>query len=65
LSLTPAALGFITVLFGLGQAVGPPIAGRLADWTLSFSGAFLLAAGVALAGCLSSLLLRPPGRPKT
>ena len=64
-SLVPAALGFITIIFGVGQAAGPPTAGWLADWTLSFSGAFLLASAVSLVGCLSSLLLRPPAGSKT
>ena len=59
-SLVPAALGFITIIFGVGQAIGPPTAGWLADWTLSFSGAFLLASGVSLVGCVSSLLVVPP-----
>lgn len=63
MSLAAAALGFLTIIFGLGQATGPPIAGRLADWSQSFSGAFLLASGVALLGCLGSLSLRPPSRP--
>ncbi|MBI2162854.1 MAG: YbfB/YjiJ family MFS transporter [candidate division NC10 bacterium] len=58
-SLAAAALGFITIIFGVGQAIGPPIAGGLADWTRSFSGAFLLASGVALVGCLGALSLRP------
>ncbi len=60
-SLAAAALGFITVIFGVGQAVGPPIGGGLADWTQSFSGAFLLASGAALAGCLASLALPRSG----
>ncbi len=62
-SLAAAALGFLTIIFGLGQAIGPPIAGRLADWTHSFSAAFLLASGVAVFGCLGALALRPPARP--
>jgi MFS family permease len=62
-SLAATALGFITIIFGLGQAIGPPIAGRLADWTHSFSGAFLLASGVAVIGCLGALSLRPASRP--
>jgi len=62
-SLAAAALGFLTIIFGLGQAIGPPIAGRLADWTRSFSGAFLLASGVAVLGCLGALALRSPSRP--
>ena len=63
ISLAATALGFITIIFGLGQAIGPPIAGRLADWTHSFSGAFLLASGVAVIGCLGALSLRPTSRP--
>lgn len=62
-SLAPAALGFITIIFGVGQAIAPPIAGGLADWTQTFSGAFLLASGVALVGCLGALALRPPDQP--
>jgi MFS family permease len=61
-SLAGAALGFITIIFGLGQAIGPPLAGRLADWSQSFSGAFLLASGVALLGCLAALALRRSDR---
>lgn len=57
--LAPAALGFVTLFFGLGQAVGPSVAGALADAVGSFSPSFLLAAGAALLGGLGSLLLRP------
>jgi len=58
--MAPAALGFVTLFFGLGQAAGPSVAGALADATGSFGPAFLLAAGVALLGGVGSLLLRPP-----
>ncbi|MCP4514367.1 MAG: YbfB/YjiJ family MFS transporter, partial [Delftia sp.] len=58
--LTPAALGFVTLFFGLGQAAGPSAAGAIADATGSFGPAFLLAAGVAFVGGAGSLLLRPP-----
>ncbi|NLE58567.1 MAG: YbfB/YjiJ family MFS transporter [Planctomycetes bacterium] len=60
--LAPAGLGFITLFFGIGQAVGPIAAGALADADpgKSFSSAFLLAAGVALLGAVGSLLLRRP-----
>jgi sugar phosphate permease len=57
--LAPAAFGFVTLFFGLGQAAGPSVAGLLADETGSFGPAFLLAAGVALMGGIGSLLLRP------
>jgi sugar phosphate permease len=58
--LAPAALGFATLFFGLGQAAGPSVAGAIADVTGSFGPAFLLAAGVAFLGGVGSLLLRPP-----
>jgi sugar phosphate permease len=57
--LAPAALGFVTLFFGLGQAVGPSVAGALADRTGSFAPAFLLAAGIALLGGVGSMLLQP------
>lgn len=56
-SLVAAALGFITIIFGVGQALGPPIGGGLADWTGSFSAAFLLASGVALLGGFGALMM--------
>jgi sugar phosphate permease len=61
--LAPAALGFVALFFGLGQAAGPSVAGVLADVTGSFVPAFVLAAGVALLGGAGSLLLRPPRTP--
>ena len=57
--LAPAALGFITLFFGIGQAVGPSIAGATADAAGSFFPAFLLAAGVALLGAVGAAMLRP------
>jgi predicted MFS family arabinose efflux permease len=57
--LAPAALGLITLLFGIGQAVAPSIAGAMADASGSFTSALLLAAGVALLGALGAFLLRP------
>jgi sugar phosphate permease len=58
--LAPAALGFLTLFFGLGQVAGPSVAGALADASGSFVPAFSLAAGVALLGAFSSLLLGGP-----
>ncbi|HBY94991.1 MAG TPA: MFS transporter, partial [Chloroflexi bacterium] len=58
--LAPAALGLITVIFGIGQAFGPSLAGAIADSTGSFELAFIVAAlaeGVGAAGAL--LLTRP------
>ncbi len=58
--LAPAALGFITIFFGLGQALGPVVAGGMADAAgNSFTGAYLLAAVVALLGAGGAALLRP------
>jgi len=55
--LAPAALGMVTVVFGIGQALAPYVAGKLADMTGSFAYSFLLAALIALAGAVGSLLL--------
>lgn len=56
--LAPAALGFITLFFGVGQAIGPAVAGWLKDTTGTFSYAFVLSLCVALLGSLGSLMLR-------
>jgi predicted MFS family arabinose efflux permease len=56
--LASGALGLLTLFFGIGQAAGPFVAGRIAHFTGSYSGAFLLAGGAALAGALLSLALR-------
>ncbi|MBN1417421.1 MAG: YbfB/YjiJ family MFS transporter, partial [Planctomycetes bacterium] len=56
--MAPAALGFITVFFGVGQALGPTVAGAIADAAGSFGPAFALAAGVALAGAAGAATLR-------
>ncbi len=57
--MAPAALGFVTLFFGLGQAAGPSVGGAIADASGSFGPAFLLASGVAALGVIGSLLLRP------
>ena len=62
--MAPAALGFITLFFGIGQAIGPSVAGAMADASGSFTGAYLLASGVALAGAVGSLLLRRSAAPE-
>lgn len=55
--LAPAGLGFVTLFFGIGQALGPSAAGAIADAVGSLAPAMLLAAGVALLGAIASLLL--------
>ncbi|HMK35321.1 MAG TPA: MFS transporter [Desulfomonilaceae bacterium] len=57
--LAPAGLGFITLFFGIGQALGPWIGGYLADATRSFTGPFLLACGISVIGAIMSLGLKP------
>lgn len=57
--LAPAALGFITLFFGVGQALGPSVAGAMADAFGTFGPAYLLAAAVALLGAVAASLLRP------
>ena len=57
--LAPAALGLMTIIFGIGQAMGPYFAGALADATQSFSPAFVIAGAVSLLlGAGGSLVLR-------
>ncbi len=58
--LAPAALGFVTLFFGIGQAFGPFLAGRIADATGSYTLAFIIAGAAALVGAVASLFLRPP-----
>ncbi len=56
--LAPAALGFMTLFFGLGQVLGPLIAGRLAFYTSSYSIAFVIAGIAAFFGAFFSMLLK-------
>ena len=56
--LAPAGLGFITVFFGVGQAIGPALGGYLRDVTQAFTVPFLVAAGISLLGMLSSFYLK-------
>lgn len=57
--LAPAGLGFVTLFFGIGQALGPWLGGYLADVTKTFMWPFLLAVAVSLVGALLSLWLKP------
>ena len=56
--LAPAALGVITLIFAIAQIFGPFVGGWIKDATGTFRYAFMLSAAVALAGALSSLLLK-------
>ncbi len=61
--LSPAGLGFVTLFFGIGQALGPSVAGAVADRMHSLLPAMLLAAAVALLGAVGALFL-PKGHPE-
>lgn len=54
------AFGFITFIFGLGQIIGPAIAGVLAQKTGSFSSSYYMAASFAGLAILLSMLLKKP-----
>jgi len=54
------ALGFITLIFGMGQISGPAIAGVLAQHSGSFSSSFYMAAALAGAAILLSAALKKP-----
>jgi sugar phosphate permease len=56
--LASAGLGFITLFFGVGQAIGPTVAGFIKDAAGSFTYAFMLCAAISLIGAFGSLLLR-------
>jgi len=57
--LSAAGLGFVSLFFGIGQAVGPTVAGAIADATGSLVPAMLLAGGVSLLGAFGAMMLRP------
>ncbi len=58
--LAPAGLGFITLFFGIGQAIGPALGGYIADVSQSFTIPFLVAGGISFLGMLASLFLKKP-----
>ena len=56
----PQAFGLLTCIFGIGQIIGPAIAGTMAEAMGGFRGSFLMAAVlVVFAGLLSLTLKRP------
>jgi MFS family permease len=58
--LAPAGLGFITLFFGIGQALGPALGGYLADVSHSFTVPFLVAGAISLVGMVFSFFLKNP-----
>jgi MFS family permease len=57
-TLAPAGLGFITLFFGIGQALGPAFGGYLADAMHSFRVPFLMASGISMLGAFFSFYLK-------
>ncbi len=55
--LASASLGFVTILVGTGQSLGPYLGGLLGDATGSLAPAYLLSAGAYLLGAAGALLL--------
>lgn len=55
------SLGVLTVFFGAGQAIGPAVAGVLAERSGDFDSSYLLAAVLSLLGAAGSLSMRQPG----
>ncbi|MCD4674830.1 MAG: MFS transporter [Desulfobacula sp.] len=59
--LAPAALGVVTLFFGIGQSIGPALGGYLADVSSSFTLPFLVAGAISLVGMIFSFyLIKPP-----
>ena len=58
--LRSAAAGFVTLFFGIGQAVGPAVGGYIRDATGLFANAFYLASLVAFIGAVGALFLKKP-----
>jgi sugar phosphate permease len=60
--LAPAGLGFVTLFFGIGQALGPALGGYLADLSGSFTLPFLIAGVISLMGMVLSFYLKKPSQ---
>ena len=58
--LAPAGLGFITLFFGIGQALGPALGGYLADVSGSFTLPFMIAGVISMVGMVLSFYLKTP-----
>jgi MFS family permease len=59
--LAPASLGFVTVLVGLGQTIGPYLGGALADASSSFGPTYIFSGALFFAGALGALVLGDMG----
>lgn len=54
---TARIFAIVTVVLGVGQVLGPAVAGEISDWTQGFSPAFYLASIIAATGGLLSAML--------
>lgn len=59
--LASASLGFVTIFLGIGQVIGPYLAGALADAFGSLRYSYVLAAGVFFLGTVLAVFLRETG----
>lgn len=60
--LASAGLGVITVFYGVGQALGPALAGWIKDATGTFTYAFMFSAVISSAGAILSLMMKKKSR---
>ncbi len=63
-TLASTSLGFVTIFLGIGQVLGPYLAGKMADALGSLKYSYVLAAGVFFIGAALSALLRETGEAK-
>ncbi len=56
--LASAGLGVITVFYGVGQAIGPALAGWIKDVTGTFTYTFMFSAAISFVGALLSLMMK-------
>ncbi|WP_017727857.1 MFS transporter [Halalkalibacterium ligniniphilum] len=54
---TSASIGFITLMFGIGQWISPVISGALIDFYSSYTIAFYLSAGICYAGSIGCIVV--------
>ncbi len=54
------SLGFVTIFIGVGMAIGPYVAGALADRFGRLDEAYLISAGVFVVGAVAAFMLRDP-----
>ena len=55
--LAPAGVGFVTLFFGIGQVLGPPLGGYFKDTLGTFNLSIIVAAAISMVGLVLSLLL--------